>query len=63
VNLYVSSSATSVVGIPVVVSKSSTQPSFAVYGIDNDPRDATVDIMIKALPRQVMSGQKLRIIE
>ena len=62
VNLYVSNTATSVVGIPVVVSKSSTAPTFAVYGIDNDPRDAVVDIMIKALPRQVMSGGKLRII-
>jgi hypothetical protein len=58
VDLYVSSSATSVVTIPVVVSKSST-PTFALYGIDNQPRDGTVDITLRTLPRQVMTSGNL----
>jgi hypothetical protein len=54
VDLYVSSTATSQVIIPMVVSKSSTAPTFALYGIDNQPRDAVVDIQITALPQMVM---------
>lgn len=54
VNLYVSDTATSKVLIPVIVSKSATAPSFALYGIDNDPRDGRVDLTITALPRMVM---------
>ena len=57
VNLYVSDTATSEILIPVV--KSKTTPSFALYGIDNDPRDGVVDITVKALPRQVMYGGNL----
>lgn len=59
VNLYVSDTATSEVLIPVVKSKSGTSPSFALYGIDNDPRDGIVDIKISALPRQAMFAGNL----
>lgn len=59
VNLYVSDTATSEILIPVVKSKSKTTPSFALYGIDNDPRDGVVDITVKALPRQVMYAGNL----
>lgn len=63
VNLYVSDTATSEVLIPVVKSKSSTAPSFALYGIDNDARNGIVDIFIEALPRQAMVNGNLIIIE
>lgn len=63
VNLYVSDTATSKILIPVVVSKSNQEPSFALYGIDNDPRDGVVDITISALPRQVMLGGNLLVLE
>jgi hypothetical protein len=63
VNLYVSDSATSEVLIPVVKSKSSTAPSFALYGIDNDPRDGVVDITLTTLPRQAMISGNLVVIE
>lgn len=54
VNLYVSDTATSKVLIPVVVSKTSASPTFALYGIDNDPRDGVVDIQITAMRQMAM---------
>jgi hypothetical protein len=63
VNLYVSDTATSVVVIPVVTSKSPTAPTFALYGIDNDPRDSIVDITVTALPRQVFLAGNLVVLE
>lgn len=63
VNLYVSDTATSKILIPVVNSKSAAAPSFALYGIDNDPRDGIVDIKISALPRQAMIGGNLVVLE
>lgn len=59
VNLYVSDTPNSQVLIPVVKSKAGSSPSFALYGIDNDPRDGIVDITVKALPRQAMFGGNL----
>ena len=59
VNLYVSDTATSEVLIPVIKSKNRSAPTFALYGIDNDPRNGIVDIKITALPRQVMFGGNL----
>jgi hypothetical protein len=61
-NLYVSATATSEVVIPVVKSKTST-PTFALYGIDNEPRDAVVDIMVTGIPRMVMEGNNLFVIQ
>jgi hypothetical protein len=63
VNLYVSDTATSEILIPVVKSKSTTLPTFALYGIDNDARNGVVDITITALPRQVMFGGNLVVLE
>jgi hypothetical protein len=63
VNLYVSDTATSKILIPVVNSKSASAPSFALYGIDNDPRDGIVDIKISALPRQAMVGGNLVVLD
>lgn len=62
VNLYVSDTATSVVTIPVVVSKSST-PTFALYGIDNEPRNALVDITLEVMPRMAMIGGNITVID
>ncbi len=62
VDLYVSSTATSKVGIPVVVSKSASAPSIAIYGIDNQPRDAVVDVTLTVLNRMVMNSGRLVII-
>jgi hypothetical protein len=62
VNLYVSDTATSEIAIPVIKSKNATTPTFALYGIDNDPRDAVVDIEITAMPRQAMTGGSIRVI-
>lgn len=63
VDLYVSSTATSVVGIPVVVSKSATTPTIAVYGIDNQPRDAVVDVTLTVLNRMIMNSGSIAIIQ
>ena len=63
VNLYVSDTANSEVLIPVVKSKSASAPTFALYGIDNDARDGTVDIEITHLPRQVFAANNLYTIE
>jgi len=58
VDLYVSSSATSNTVIPRIISKG-TSPVFALVGIDNQPRDAVVDIVVQYLPEGYMSGNNL----
>jgi hypothetical protein len=63
VNLYVSDTATSEILIPVIKSKTNTTATFALYGIDNDPRDGVVDITVTALPRQAMFGGNLVVLE
>jgi hypothetical protein len=62
VNLYVSDTANSQAVFPVVISKNASNPSFLLYGIDNDPRDSVIDIMINATPRMVMENNNLFII-
>jgi len=42
---------------------SSFGASFALYGIDNQTRDGIVDISLKGLPRQVMTGGNLLVIK
>lgn len=59
VDFYVSSTATSTYVIPKIISKG-TNPHFALVGIDNQPRDATVDITITGLPELYMDGNNLR---
>ena len=60
-DVYVTNTATSTYVIPKVISKSINGPTFALVGVDNHPRDATVDILIKALPSQYMDGNNLKI--
>lgn len=63
VDLYVSSTATSTVLIPMVISKTTTGPTFSLVGIDNQPRDGVVDITMTTMPRQAMIGGNLLVIE
>jgi hypothetical protein len=50
VNLYVSAQPVSEIVIPVV--KDKNLGTIALYGIDNDPRDAVIDARIKIMPLQ-----------
>jgi hypothetical protein len=59
----VSDTATSEILIPVIKSKNTTTPTFALYGIDNDPRDGVVDITVTALPRQAMFRGNLVVLD
>lgn len=63
VNLYVSDTPNSTAVFPVIISKSATAPRFVLYGIDNDPRDAVVDILITVMPRMVMENNNLFVIQ
>ena len=45
--------------IPRVVNKSIATPQISLIGLDNVPRDAVVDVFIRALPEQYMSGNNL----
>lgn len=47
--------------IPRVVSKDRTTPTVALIGLDNVPRDGTVDITILGLPEQYMTGNNLSV--
>lgn len=58
-DLYVSSTQTSTYVVPKVISKDSTGPVIALVGLDNKPRDAIVDVLIKALPIQKLVGNNL----
>jgi hypothetical protein len=58
VDLYVSNVPTSTTVIPRVISK--TAPvQFALVGIDGQPRDALVDIVLEYLPEGYMNGNDL----
>jgi hypothetical protein len=58
-DVYVTDYATSTIVIPHVTSKSSNAVSFALYGLDNKPRDAIVDVLIEYLPEMYMDGNDL----
>jgi hypothetical protein len=62
VNLYVSDQATSEVLIPVVRGKGA-EPTFGLFGIDNEPRDGIIDIECKAMARQAMLGGNVYVLE
>jgi hypothetical protein len=58
VDLYVSSTPTSTTVTPRIISK--VEPiQFALVGVDNQPRDAVVDIVLEYLPEGYMSGNNL----
>lgn len=63
-DLYVSNTATSTQVIPKWLSKdldsAGGPPTIALVGIDNQPRDAVVDIIATALPEQYMLGNDLK---
>lgn len=58
VDLYVSNTPTSTTVIPRVISKTSPV-KIALVGIDNQPRDAVVDIVVEYLPEGYMSNNNL----
>ena len=63
VDLYVSNTATSEVLIPMIISKTTSGVTFALYGIDNVARDGVVDIQMTTMPRQAMISGNLVVIE
>jgi hypothetical protein len=44
-----------------VTSKSAANPSFALVGIDGQPREGVVDILVEYLPEMYMDGNTLRV--
>ena len=45
--------------IPRIIDKSNASPQIALVGIDNVPRDATVDVVAEVYPEQYMLGNNL----
>lgn len=60
-DVYVTDYPTSTIVIPHVTSKTANSVSFALYGLDNQPRDAVVDILVEYLPEMYMDGRNLRV--
>jgi len=58
-DVYVTNTPTSTYLLPKVISSTSTSLTFALVGVDNHPRDGVVDINLKCLPLQYMSGNNL----
>lgn len=58
-DVYVANTPTSTYVVPKIINKSSSSPSFALVGMDNHPRDAVVDIMLKTLNRCRMVGNNI----
>lgn len=59
-DVYVTNTPTSTYVIPKVISRGTTSINFALVGVDNQPRDAVVDITVQALPEQYMDGNNLK---
>jgi len=59
-DVYVTNTPTSTYVIPKVISRGVDTINFALVGVDNQPRDAVVDITIQALPEQYMVGNYLK---
>lgn len=59
VDAYVTATPTSTYLIPKVISSTSTSLTFALVGVDNQPRDGIVDIYLQTLPMQYMEGNNL----
>jgi len=58
-DVYVSDYVSSTTVVPKIVSKSVGSTQIALVGLDNVPRDAVVDVNIKALPEMYMNGNNL----
>ena len=59
-DVYVTNTPTSTYVIPKIISRGTTAINFALVGVDNQPRDAVVDITVQALPEQYMAGNYLK---
>jgi hypothetical protein len=59
-DVYVTNTPTSTYVIPKVMSRGVDAINFALVGVDNQPRDAVVDIVVEALPEQYMVGNYLK---
>lgn len=61
-DVYVTDYPSSKTLIPVILSKTSTGPEFQIVGLDNVPRDATIDVTAQALPGQrMLNGQIVKV--
>lgn len=61
-DLYVTDYIDSTALIPVILSKTSTGPTFKLVGLDNVPRNGTIDVVAQALPgQQMLNGQIVRV--
>jgi hypothetical protein len=60
VNLYVSAQPTSEIVIPLIRNKQ--LGTIALYGIDNDPRDAVIDARVKIMPIQRLFNGNLVVV-
>ena len=58
VDLYVSNTPTTATVIPRIISRVLPR-QFALVGVDNQPRDAVVDVLLEYLPEGYMSGNNL----
>jgi len=58
-DFYVSNTATSTYLIPKIISKDRFTPTIALVGVDNQPRDGVVDVLIKSLPASYMQGNNI----
>lgn len=58
-DVYVANTATSTYVVPKIISKTASAPSFALVGMDNHPRDAVVDIVLKTLTKCRMVGNNI----
>lgn len=60
-DVYVTDNPSSRVVIPTVTSKTGESVSFTLTGLDNEPRDAVVDVLVEYLPEMFRSGNALRV--
>lgn len=58
-DVYVTNTATSTYLVPKIISSSTSTLTFALVGLDNHARDGIVDVNLKCLPLQYMSGNNL----
>lgn len=58
-DVYVTNTPTSTYLIPKIISKASAAPTIALVGVDNQPRDGLVDVVVTALNPTYMSGNNL----
>lgn len=60
-DVYVTDRPMSTTVVPFVTDKTGDSVSFALVGLDNQPRDAIVDVIVEYLPEMYMDGRNLRV--